>query len=279
MLTGYNTDVACDGVTYHVQTEDKGLANPIILSLVYQGGTILAAKRTSYGEMVSEGAVDEKNLAAMLERQHQILIAAIRAGKIEQLIKRSAEAASSAQLPTETEQPVPNSTGSGSDRLSASNSNRSDRLPAPKPEAPPSMTGDTAPTELLSSKPIRRSTGPLVDFNLDQIIAGYLPADEARERLSIELMTSPHFVAGEQVKVCAAVLFENKRPADNATVKMQIVGTSIKPQNFVSLTDQNGIVNFSVTLPSFTAGTAALILRAAAPKGQEAELKFLIRRK
>lgn len=255
MLTGYNTDVAYEGVTYHVQTEDKGLANPIILSLVYQGGTILAAKRTNYSDLVTGEAVDEKDLAARLERQHQIIIAAIRAGKIEQLIKRSAEAAGANPPPLITEPP------------------------APKPEAAPPVSPDVAPTEPLSSKPSRRATGPLVDFNLDQIIAGYLKTDEKQELLKIELLTSPLFVAGEHVKVRAAVLFEDHRPADNVTMKLQIVGTRITPQNFVSQTDQNGIVNFAVTLPLFTSGTAALILQAAAPKGQEAELKFLIRRK
>ncbi len=111
------------------------------------------------------------------------------------------------------------------------------------------------------------------------MIAGYLKTDEKQEQLRIELLTSSLFLAGEHVKVRAAVLFVDHRPADNATVKLQIVGTRITPQNFVSQADQHGIVNFAVTLPSFTSGTAALILQAAAPKGQEAELKFLIRRK
>jgi hypothetical protein len=209
--------------------------------------------------MVSEGAVDEKSLTEMLERQHQIIIAAIRAGKIEQLIKRSAQAQGAAPPPSKT-QPL-----------------------APKPAAEPASPanaepGNTAPTELLS-KPGCRASGPLVDFNLDQIIAGYLQPEEARERMSIELLTSPLFVAGDHVKVRAAVLFEHQRPADNATVRLQIVGTRIKPQTFVSSTDQKGIVNFAVTLPSFTSGTAALILQAEAPKGQEAEIKFLIRRR
>ena len=41
VITGFNTDIEHDGVIYHVQTEDKGLDSPIILSLVYAGGTIL----------------------------------------------------------------------------------------------------------------------------------------------------------------------------------------------------------------------------------------------
>ena len=52
MLTGFNTDVEYDGVVYHVQTEDKGLRTPFILSLVYTGGAILASKRSPYDDLI-----------------------------------------------------------------------------------------------------------------------------------------------------------------------------------------------------------------------------------
>jgi hypothetical protein len=55
VITGYNTDVEFEGVTYHVQTEDKGLAKPIILSLVYDRGTILASKRLPYDDLLEQG--------------------------------------------------------------------------------------------------------------------------------------------------------------------------------------------------------------------------------
>ena len=62
MLTGFNTDVEHDGVIYHVQTEDKGLDSPLILSLVYAGGAILASKRSPYEDLIAEG-FDEAALA------------------------------------------------------------------------------------------------------------------------------------------------------------------------------------------------------------------------
>ena len=55
MITGFNTDIEFEGVTYHVQTEDKGLDSPLILSLVYVGGAIIASKRTPYDDLVSAG--------------------------------------------------------------------------------------------------------------------------------------------------------------------------------------------------------------------------------
>lgn len=90
MITGFNTDINFQGTTYHVQTEDKGLATPLILSLVYNQGTILASKRSSYDDLVEKG-FDEKVLAARLQKQHKTICAAIRAGRIEELKKMTAK--------------------------------------------------------------------------------------------------------------------------------------------------------------------------------------------
>ncbi len=84
MITGFNTDIKFEGVTYHVQTEDKGLDSPLILSLVYVGGAIIASKRTPYEDLVASG-YDEKVLTERLQRQHKLICAAIRSGRVEEL--------------------------------------------------------------------------------------------------------------------------------------------------------------------------------------------------
>ncbi|HEY5838995.1 MAG TPA: hypothetical protein VIT19_08170, partial [Pyrinomonadaceae bacterium] len=84
MITGYNTDVEHNGVVYHVQTEDKGLRTPLILSLVYTGGAILASKRSAYDDLIASG-FEEKVLVERLERQHKLICAAVHAGRIEEL--------------------------------------------------------------------------------------------------------------------------------------------------------------------------------------------------
>jgi hypothetical protein len=89
VITGYNTDVDYGGVTYHVQTEDKGLQTPMILTLLYVGGAILASKRTPYDDLVTSG-FDEDVLRKRLERQHKLICAAVHAGRIEEL-KRMGE--------------------------------------------------------------------------------------------------------------------------------------------------------------------------------------------
>ncbi len=96
MITGFNTDIERDGVVYHVQTEDKGLDSPLILSLVYAGGEILAAKRTPYVDLIAEGFTDEA-LAERLNRQHRLICAAINAGRIEELKQMGARREGNAQ--------------------------------------------------------------------------------------------------------------------------------------------------------------------------------------
>jgi hypothetical protein len=84
VITGFNTDIQHEGVTYHVQTEDKGLETPLILSLVYVGGAIIASKRTPYADLLAAG-YDEKALTERLNRQHKLICAAIRAGRVADL--------------------------------------------------------------------------------------------------------------------------------------------------------------------------------------------------
>ena len=80
MITGFNQDVVHKGKVYHVQTEDRGLDNPVIETLIYAGGEILASKKTSYKELVEHG-YEEAKLAALLEQQHRRIVVDIKLGK------------------------------------------------------------------------------------------------------------------------------------------------------------------------------------------------------
>lgn len=114
MITGFNTDIEFEGKTYHVQTEDKGLERPMVMSLIYDRGTILASKRTSYEDLIVDETVDEDVLAERLQKQHRLICAAVRTGRISDLIKMSqkpaAEAASVAEITQTIESAEPSET-------------------------------------------------------------------------------------------------------------------------------------------------------------------------
>ena len=82
MITGYNTDVRYKERVFHVQTEDKGLNNPFIESVVYFGGQVMAAKRATYSDLLQQGHGNDA-IASRMDNQHRMMIAAIRAGKLD----------------------------------------------------------------------------------------------------------------------------------------------------------------------------------------------------
>lgn len=81
MITGYNTDVRHGNRVYHVQTEDKGLTNPKVETLIYVGGEILDSYRSSYDDLLARGPLAEGELQGRMDEQHKSIIRDIKAGK------------------------------------------------------------------------------------------------------------------------------------------------------------------------------------------------------
>lgn len=84
MLPGYNTDVKHEGYLYHIQTEDNGESNPVILTLVYQGGAILARKMSDYRHLLNSGDFT-KEVRKMMREQHRQIIKDIMEGNLSSL--------------------------------------------------------------------------------------------------------------------------------------------------------------------------------------------------
>jgi len=80
MLVGYNTNVPYKGTIYHVQTEDSGMKNPVIVTLLYLKGTILASKKVNYGHVTSSPDYKEK-IRELMKEQHKNMIKELIAGK------------------------------------------------------------------------------------------------------------------------------------------------------------------------------------------------------
>ena len=80
MLIGFNTNVPYKGKVYHVQTEDSGLSNPCIITLLYFQGAILRSVKTGYAHIV--GRPDfEVQLRDLMKHQHREMIRALIKGK------------------------------------------------------------------------------------------------------------------------------------------------------------------------------------------------------
>ena len=83
MITGFNTDVQYEGRVFHVQTEDKGLDNPVVESLVYTGGEIITSRRTAYTDLARSPEYSESEVARRMESQHQAIIREILSGRFD----------------------------------------------------------------------------------------------------------------------------------------------------------------------------------------------------
>jgi len=91
MLTGFNTNITYKEEIYHVQTEDSGLRNPVITTLLYKGGVILASKKTSYKDILSGHEMLSHNVKEKIKKlmaeQHRAMIEDLFAGKFDSIIK------------------------------------------------------------------------------------------------------------------------------------------------------------------------------------------------
>lgn len=81
MITGYNTDVRHGNRVFHVQTEDKGVTNPKIETLIYVGGEILDSYRSSYDDLLANPPVGETAIQGRMDEQHRAVIRDIKNGK------------------------------------------------------------------------------------------------------------------------------------------------------------------------------------------------------
>jgi hypothetical protein len=163
MLTGYNTDIKHEEVIYHVQTEDGGTDNPVIVSLIYQGGRILASKKTSYAHLLGTDDLIS-SLRDLLEHQHRTMIKAILTGApgLEKRKTSTPQAQAPAQTPDQP--PVQTQPQPRPPQPQAQGSAGAPSTPKPPLEVPPETVADT-PTDLAGEK------------NLDQVILEYLASE------------------------------------------------------------------------------------------------------
>jgi len=83
MVLGFNHNVVYKGEVFHVQTEDSGINNPHIITLLYRGGVILCSKKTSYADILSmdnlESVVEE-----LMKAQHKELMRRLKSGEFDE---------------------------------------------------------------------------------------------------------------------------------------------------------------------------------------------------
>ena len=292
MITGFNTDIEHDGVIYHVQTEDKGLDSPIILSLVYTGGTILASKRSPYEDLIASGFSDEL-LAERLKRQHRLICAAIHSGRINDL-KKMAGAARAKEAPVQ-ELPVQEAHVQDVPVEDEIIFERVEEVEAPSPApveepfeieywpmsqewAPPPPA--PPPEEVAPIEPAQYEPEFELVEEAELVEEELPPADDdvLEDGLLIALLDDDEFYSGERYTL--RILITNRiqgdeKPLASAVVSVKVLGTTFRPLIYTLKTESDGVASVSTEMPQFTSGRAAVLVRAVA-KDQAAELRRII---
>ncbi len=80
MFAGFNNNIDYKNDVYHVQTENGGVKNPFITTLIYRKGGIIASKKMSYADILSEKNF-EKTVRQLMENQHKNMIKALLEGR------------------------------------------------------------------------------------------------------------------------------------------------------------------------------------------------------
>ena len=291
MITGFNTDIEHDGVIYHVQTEDKGLDTPIILSLVYVGGAILASKRAPYEDLIAQGFSDEI-LSERLKRQHRLICAAINSGRIDDLKKMSPRGEESSPVTAE-----PISTPAEPSVTIEADIIPEEAVVAEEVAAPQDtdisfdLELEDVPSQIWEPPPPPKEKPPapppeeiVVSVDDDILQPDYHTGgqinlgDLSQEGLQILLLNDAEFNSGEVRTLRVLVVHRrgaDEKPLYNIAVSIKILGTTFRPLIYSLKTDREGVASVTTQIPQFTSGRAAVLVRAVA-KDEAAELRRVI---
>ena len=87
MIPGFNLDIKHKGKTFHIQTEDSGPANPVIMTHLFLFGSILGTRRLEYADAVTRSDLADHVRELMrqeLKEMHKSLLA----GDFDELARR-----------------------------------------------------------------------------------------------------------------------------------------------------------------------------------------------
>jgi len=82
MLLGYNHNITYKGDVFHIQTEDSGIKNPHVITLLYREGVILCSKKTSYADILKIEQL-ESVVEDLMKEQHKDMMRRLKSGEFD----------------------------------------------------------------------------------------------------------------------------------------------------------------------------------------------------
>lgn len=89
MVFGHNSNVVVGSNTVHVQTEDRGVAHPVIDTTVHWKGRVLHRRTENYQDLLPLDPEKEAALKLRVDQQHNSVLEDIRSGALQLAIPTS----------------------------------------------------------------------------------------------------------------------------------------------------------------------------------------------
>lgn len=245
MVFGHNTNIKLGGVTYHVQTEDRGVSHALIDTTVYFRGRVLHRRTNNYYDLLPLNEDTEQALKLRVDEQHRTVLEEMRDGSLQ------------LGLP----------------------------LSALKQDATPSASQEAAeqPARVLPQEPEPvQEPSAKETLRQEQEAPGETQAVEVPivaepRKLSLELLNAKSWLTGKKAHLHLAVKEEDGSPIVGARVLVVIEGAA-EPEVYTALTAETGTTEIRFEMPRITGQEAALLLRAEIENGH-GHLRFTLRAK
>ena len=183
MVVGFNHNFRYKGEVYHIQTEDSGVKSPNIVTLLYQGGTILGSKKTSYADIAKVDNL-EQVVEELMKEQHKGMLRSLKTGEYDEVINRFQ--AGKKVIPKEEKATAPEVDAPPASRL-LEPVRPAVSATAPTPPKPAPVVAEPAPATavIAPAKPAtaavavdKKNGSPAVETSLDEVILSYLMGDD-----------------------------------------------------------------------------------------------------
>ena len=169
MVVGFNHNFRYKGEVYHIQTEDSGVKSPNIVTLLYQGGTILGSKKTSYADIAKIDNL-EQVVEELMKEQHKGMLRSLKSGEYDEVIDRlqAGKKVISKEEKATTPPVVAPPASTPPEPVSPAVAKPAPVTPATAPVAPAAVTVAVA----------EKKASPVVEASLDEVILSYLMGDD-----------------------------------------------------------------------------------------------------
>jgi hypothetical protein len=239
MVSGHNTNIKLGGVTYHVQTEDRGESHALIDTTVYLHGRVLHRRTNNYYDLLPLNEDSEQALKLRVDEQHRTVLEEMRDGTLQLGLPPAAltQAAAAPAMPEPAQQPM--------------------HEPMPEPAA-----NEAQPK--AEEAPVAPQTEEV-------------PVVREPRKLLLELLNAKSWLSGKQAHLQVAVKEDDGGSVAGARVLVAIEGAS-EPQLYEGVTGETGTTEIRFEMPRITGQEAALLLRAEIADGS-GHLRFALRAK